>query len=323
MPLTRSIIESTVVITGASSGVGAATALTLARRGAQLVLAARSPRGLAQIGEQCRQLGADVLEVPTDTADPDAVERLAEAAQERFGHVDAWINNAGVALYGRLLDLPLDQVRRTIDVDVFGYLHGARAAVPRLRAAGGGVLIVVGSVLSEVSLPYLGAYIMAKHAVQGMADSLRQELRADGVAEVSVCTVLPGSLDTPLFAWAANQMGRQVLPPRPLSPPQEVADRIVRLLEHPRRQSFVGRASSTVMWQWRLAPALAERLLSLYGQLAQFGRPEPPSDGNLFEPVEAPRGVEGGWRLTPATLAGLPGTALAKVRHHLNGARVS
>jgi NAD(P)-dependent dehydrogenase (short-subunit alcohol dehydrogenase family) len=162
MPLTRSLIESTVVITGGSSGIGAATALTLAGRGARLVLAARSPCGLAYIGERCRGLGAPVLEVPTDTADPDAVERLAAAAQAEYGRIDAWGNNAGVAVYGRLLDLPLDQVHRTVDVDVFGYLHGARAAVPRLRAAGGGVLIMVGSVLSEVSLPYLGAYTMSK-----------------------------------------------------------------------------------------------------------------------------------------------------------------
>ncbi|MEV4410821.1 SDR family oxidoreductase [Catellatospora sp. NPDC049609] len=320
MPLTRSLTESTVVITGASSGIGAATALTLARRGTRLVLAARSERGLAEIGGQCRELGAPVLEVATDTADEQAVDRLAAAAQAEFGRIDAWVNNAGVAVYGRLLDLPMEQVRRTMEVDVFGYLYGARAAVPRLRAGGGGVLIMVASVLSETSIPYLGAYTMAKHAVLGLADGLRQELQADGIGEVSVCTVLPASVDTPLFAWAANYMGREVIPPRPMSSPQRVADRIVRLLEHPRRQSLVGTAAATVVWQWRLAPALAERLMVLYGQVAQFGRVVPSSEGNLFTPVEQPRRVDGGRRLPVAALAGIPAAAVAQVRRRLHSA---
>ncbi|GAA2367865.1 short-chain dehydrogenase [Catellatospora methionotrophica] len=305
------------MITGASSGIGAATALTLAGRGARIVLAARSPHGLTQIGQRCRLRGARVLEVPTDTADPDAVERLAAAAEAEFGRIDAWVNNAGVAVYGRLLDLPLDQVHRTVDVDVFGYLHGARAVVPRLRTAGGGVLIMVGSVLSEMSLPFLGAYSMAKHAVQGMADALRQELIADGEDRISVCTVLPSSVDTPLFAWAANYMGREIIPPRPMGAPQRVADRIVRLLEHPRRQSLVGPAAATVAWSWRLAPAVAERLLVWYGQTAQFGPPTPPWEGNLVNPVEQPRRVDGGRRVPLAALAGIPGVALSQLRHRL------
>ncbi len=308
------------MITGATSGIGAATALTLAKRHTRLVLAARSERGLPEIGDQCRRRGAPVLEVPTDTAYAEAVERLAVAAQAEFGRIDGWVNNAGVAVYGRLLDLPMAQVRRTVEVDVFGYLHGVRAAVPRLRASGGGVLIVVGSVLSEASMPYLGAYSMAKHAVQGLADALRQELRADGVDEVSVCTVLPASVDTPLFAWAANYMGREVIPPRPMCSPQRVADRIVRLLEHPRRQSLVGIGSGSVVWSWRLAPALAERLMVWYGQTAQFGRVVQSSEGNLFTPVEQPRRVDGGRRLPVAALAGIPVAVMGHLGRRLRGA---
>ncbi|MFC7760080.1 SDR family NAD(P)-dependent oxidoreductase [Catellatospora bangladeshensis] len=319
MPLTRSIIESTVVITGASSGVGAATSLTLACRGAQLVLAARSPRGLAQIGEQCRQLGADVLEVPTDTSDPDAVERLAEAAQERFGHIDAWINNAGVALYGRLLDLPLDQVRRTIDVDVFGYLHGARAAVPRLRAAGEGCWSSSARCCPRCRCLTWGRTSWPSTRCRAWPTACGRSCGPTAWTRCPCARCCRARWTRPV------RVGREPDgPPGPAAAAAEPAagggrpDRAAA--GAPRRQSFVGRAASTVMWQWRLAPALAERLLSLYGQLAQFGRPEPPSDGNLFEPVEVPREVEGGWRLTPATLATLPSAALAKVRHHLNGA---
>lgn len=263
-----------MVLTGASSGLGAATARALARRGARLVLAARS---VAPIED----LGTEVVAVPTDTSRPEDVERLAATAEERFGRIDAWVNNAAVALYGRLADIPLDQIRHTIDVDLFGYLYGARAAIPRLRAAGGGVLLMVGSVLAEVTFPYQGAYNIAKHGVLGMCNTLRQELRADGV---SVCAVLPGPMDTPLFSHAGNHTGRALRPPPPVNRPERVAERIVRVLQNPRRQVHAGLGMSLLSWQWRLAPGLTERILDAYGRRTMFvtDRAAPPTAGNLY-----------------------------------------
>ncbi|MDI1460662.1 SDR family oxidoreductase [Catellatospora sp. KI3] len=307
MPLTRSLPQSSVVVTGASSGIGAATALLLARRGARLTLTARDPHGLAEITDACRRVGALVAAVPLDVTDPDAVTRLAATARHRHGRLDAWINNAAVALYGSLLDTPLDEIRRTFDVDLYGYLHGARAAAPHLREAGGGVLVMVGSLLSELSMPHIGAYAVAKHAVLGLSDALRQELRGD---RISVCAVLPGSVDTPLFGWAANRTGRAVRPAGPVVSPGRVAWRIARLLESPRRQVHVGQAAALAALQWRLAPGLVERVCAWYGRDAHFvpDRTAPPSTGNLFEPVPGGRRVTGGWRGRDATRAGAPAT---------------
>jgi NAD(P)-dependent dehydrogenase (short-subunit alcohol dehydrogenase family)/uncharacterized protein YndB with AHSA1/START domain len=227
-----------------------------------------------------------VIAVPTDTADPAQVERLAAAAEREYGRIDAWVNNAGVAAYGALLDLPLEEVRRIVDVDLFGYLYGARAAVPRLRAAGGGVLVMVASMLSEVTFPYLGAYNIAKHGVLALCDTLRQELRLDGAGEVSVCAVLPAVFETPLYARAGNRTGRALRPPPPAAPAVLAGRRIVRLLEHPRRQVRVGGAASTLAAQWRLAPAFTERLLGWYASRAQFrrGHEAASTSGNLFQP---------------------------------------
>jgi NAD(P)-dependent dehydrogenase (short-subunit alcohol dehydrogenase family) len=298
MPLTRPLPESVVVITGASSGIGAATALALAQRGARLVLAARGEHPLREVAENCVRLGAEALPVPTDVADPDQVERLAVTAEERFGRIDAWVNGAAVAMYGRLLDAPLPELRRAVDVDLFGYLYGARAAVPRMRAAGGGVLVMISSVLGETAVPYLGAYNISKHALIGLADTLRQDLRADGVSEISVCSVLPGSVDTPLFQQAANRVGRLARPLPPVNSPAQVAERIVRLIESPRRQVYVGRGAAVLSWQRRLAPGVTERLLGRYARWGQFvrGRLTRPTTGNLFGSRLRRFRVGGGWR---------------------------
>lgn len=298
MPLTSDLSNSVVVITGAGSGVGSATAQALSRRGARVVLAGRRASPLSQVAEQCRMLGSEAVPVPTDVADPEAVERLADVAEDSFGRVDAWINNAAVAVFGRLMDAPLDDLRRSIEIDLMGYLYGARTAVPRLRSAGGGVLVMVSSVLGEVSVPYLGSYNIAKHGVLGLCDTLRQELRSEGVPEVSVSAVLPSSIDTPLFNRAANYTGRAVRPVPPVNPPERIANRIVRVLESPRRQVYAGLGAAPLGWQWRVAPGLTERLLAWYGRNAQFqgDRRARHSQGNVVTSDGATAQLTGGWR---------------------------
>lgn len=298
MALTRPLSDSVVVVTGASSGIGAATSLALARRGARLVLAARGERALRDVAERCRRRGAQAVPVVTDIADPHQVQRLAETAEQRFGRIDAWINNASVAAFGRLLETPLPELRQAIEINLFGYLYGARAAVPRIQKAGGGVLVMVSSALGEISVPYLGGYNIAKHGLIGLADTLRQELRADGTPGVSVCTVLPGSVDTLLFQRAGNRIGRPARPLPPVNRAERVAERIVRVLESPRRQVYVGRGSAVLGWQWRLAPGFTERVMGRYARRAQFvrGRTQRPTTGNLFGSGLRRLRVSGGWR---------------------------
>lgn len=304
MPLSRPLDESVVVITGASGGIGAATALALAARGTRLVLAARREPALAEIAARCATAGGRALTVPTDVTDPTAVAALADGAVSEFGRIDGWVNNASVAVYGPLHELPLDEVRRVIEVNVLGYVYGAQAAVTHMRRDGG-VLVNVASVLGKVTTPYMAPYTMAKHAVRAMSASLRQDLRAEGVRGISVSTVLPASIDTPFYRNAANHTGRVVGPLPPVYQPSVVARVIVRSLEHPRREAFAGSIGHVLAAQWGLAPGLTERLLAWYGRTALKDGAAQDGAGTLFEPSNRPASVSGGWGGRGGLVSGL------------------
>ncbi|WP_422736756.1 SDR family oxidoreductase [Micromonospora sp. WMMD729] len=317
-PLTRSLDDSTVVITGASSGIGTATAYALARRGAAVVLAARSEQALEQVAQRCRQLGGQALAVPTDVTDLDSVRRLAERAVVEFGRVDAWVNNAAVSAVGLFDEIPVAEFRRVLEVNLLGTVHGIKAALPYLEAAGGGVLVNNASVLAEVAMPYQSAYNAAKHGIRGLADTVRQELRVTGRGQISVCTVLPATIDTPFFRHAANHSGRELVPPPPIYPPEVVAQTIVRLLRRPRREAYAGGAARLLGLQWRLAPALVERTLGWYAHRTQFGPgTRLDSTGNVFH-ADGQASRDGGWhgrrrqlvRMTAAFGLAAAGTAV-------------
>lgn len=329
MPLTRSLDAATVVITGASSGIGTATAYALARQRAAVVLAARSEAALVRVAERCRELGGRALVVPTDVTDAASVERLADRAAAEFGRIDAWINNAAVSAVGLFDEIPVAEFRRVLEVNLLGAVHGIRAALPHLGAAGGGVVVNNASVLAEVAMPYQSAYNATKHGLRGLADTVRQELRVTGRAAISICTVLPASIDTPFFRHVANHSGREVTPPPPVYPPEMVATTIVRLLRRPRREVYAGSAARLIGLQWRLAPALAERTLGWYAHKTQFGpgaRPE--TAGNVFR-ADADGRRDGGWhgrrrqliRMTAAFGLAAAGTAVGTMAARTRRAR--
>ncbi|MER7458545.1 SDR family oxidoreductase [Micromonospora sp. NPDC126480] len=295
MPLTRNLADAVVVVTGASSGIGTATAYALASRGAAVVLAARSDPALRQVAQRCRELGGRALVVPTDVTDPAAVQRLAARAAEEFGHLDGWVNNAAVAAVGLFDEIPVEEFRRVLEVNLLGTAYGIRAALPHLAAAGGGVIVNNASVLAEVAMPYQSAYNATKHGIRGLADTIRQELRVTGRGDISVCTVLPATIDTPYYRHAANHSGRELTPPPPVYPPEVVAHTIVRMLRRPRREAYAGGAARLIGLQWRVAPALAERVLGWYAHRTQFGpAARLDSSGNVFTP-DAAAEHEGGW----------------------------
>lgn len=316
---------ATVVITGASSGIGRATAVAFAAKGANVVLAARRAHALEEAAEECARAGGRGLAVPTDVTDPDAVEALSRAAVDRFGRLDVWVNNAVAGVWARFEEVPLEDFRQVIDTALWGYIHGARAALPRFRQAGRGVLINNASVLATVSVPYASPYVVAKHGVRGLGMTLRQELALDRARRIHVCTVMPATIDTPFFQHSANYMGRAVKAMPPVYTPERVARAIVNCARWPRREVFVGNVARLAYQQFKLMPGTTERaMMHLADKQALPRRSEaPPTPGAVHEPMVEGTEPEGGWhgkrktrtrRLASAGVAGMLGLALARRR---------
>lgn len=294
--MTKRLSESVVVITGASSGIGRATALECARKGATVVLAARGEEGLQTAARECEAFGARTLVVPTDTSDEEAVKNLARQAIDNFGRIDVWVNDAAVSLFGRFEESPMDVYRQVIETNLFGYILGARAAIAHFRKQGSGVLINVASVVAGAPQPYTSAYVTSKYAVRALGASLRMELSLDQADDIHVCTVMPATIDTPLFQHAANYTGRGVKPLPPVYPAEHVARTIAALVENPQREVVVGSAGRVFLWLNRVAPSLYEYVAArqvnrshLTEERTQF------TPGNVFSPMPQYASVSGGW----------------------------
>ena len=290
----RQIQGAVVVITGASSGIGRATALAFAGLGARLVLAARGPAALGEVERACRARGAQVLVVPTDITDAAAVEQLAKQAGQRFGGVDVWVQAAATMIAGPLGTEPVEELRRLVEVNVVGATLSARSALATFQAQGHGTLVIVGSLLGLVPNPQVPLYSMTKYATRGLALNLRQAVA--GHPGIHVCLVLPGPVDTPIFQRSANHTGRQLRAIPPAYAPERVAAAIVGCARRPRRQTTAGTVSYLLLASHRVAPRLTDWAVARWSA-ATLTRPTPTPDttGALFAPVPI-AGVHGGWR---------------------------
>jgi short-subunit dehydrogenase len=296
-----------VVLTGASSGIGHATALALAREGVHLVLAARGEEGLQSVADECEQIGGRPLTVPVDVADGEAVARLAEFVLERFGRIDVWINNVGVGAVGLFEDTPLQAHRRVIETNLIGHLNGAHAAISHFKARRRGTLINMISLGGWVPSPLGAAYTASKFGLRGLSEALRAEV--SGLPDVHVCAVYPTFVDTPGFAHGANYTGKHLEPPSPLVDPWEVARAMVALIHSPRATTSIG----SVAWPARAIHAaapdpVARCTFSLTRRALERARPTAVSDGNLFEPSDG-HAIEGGYRRSHRTAAWVAGSA--------------
>jgi NAD(P)-dependent dehydrogenase (short-subunit alcohol dehydrogenase family) len=298
-----------IVITGASSGIGRATALAFAREGARLVLAARGRDALDVVQRECARLGTESLVVPTDVTDAKAVQALADAALSRFGEIDVWINNVGVGAVGRFDVVPIEAHRRVIETNLLGHMHGAYAVLPYFRRRRRGTLINMISVGGWASAPYAAAYTASKFALRGLSESLRAELSS--FDDIHVCEVYPTFVDTPGVSHGANYTGKRIKPPPPLVDPRTVADTLVELSKTPRPSVSIG----SVAWPARLAhtvaPDLVGRMSTWLADIAfRRAHPSPISDGNLFAPSQG-HAIDGGYRASRR--GSLGGTVLAAV----------
>lgn len=289
------LYDTVVVITGASSGVGRATAHAFARQGASLVLTARAPDPLDDVVAECAACGGRAVAIPADVADADAMGRVADAAAERFGGLDVWVNNAGLGVVGRFDQVPLEAHRRVIETNLLGYMNGAYAALPHFIEQEHGTLINNVSIGGFVPTPYAAAYAASKFGVRAFSNSLRQELQA--WPDIHVCAVYPFFMDTPGVQHGANYTGRALQPAPPVYAPERTAQAIVDLVTRPRREVVVGAMARLAKWQYQLAPALVEwglaRFIEFYLSRAE---PSPVTAGNLYQPMPERAAVHGGWR---------------------------
>jgi NAD(P)-dependent dehydrogenase (short-subunit alcohol dehydrogenase family) len=280
-----------VVITGASSGLGRATAYQLAEHGCRLVLAARRVDELEKTAQGCRERGGEAMVVETDVTSEDAVKRLVAAAIDRWGRIDLWINNAGVTLFARIEEGDLADHRRVIETNLFGAIHGARAVVPVFRRQRSGTMINVASVLSKVGNPFVPSYTISKFGLAGLSEALRVELAEH--PDIHVCTLYPYAIDTPHFEDGANALGLQASAMPPMQSPEAIARALVGLARRPRRHRFVPRIAVLGLAAHWMFPRLTERLLLRALWRFHLGRVEPTTDGNLFEPASGEATVHG------------------------------
>jgi short-subunit dehydrogenase len=261
----KPLSEQVVVITGATSGVGLATARAAAARGAKLVLTARNEEALRAIQADLSAKGAGVAFAVADVADRQALQAVADLAVERFGGFDTWVNNAGVSIFGGLLKTPIEDQRRLFETNYWGLVNGSLIAVEHLKArSGGGALINVGSALGDVALPPQGAYSASKHAVKGFTNALRMELVGQR-APVSVSLIKPSALDTPYKDHARNLTGMAVRNPPPVYGASLAAQAILHAAEHRVRELSVGGGGKVLAIANAVAPFLTEPLLAAMG----------------------------------------------------------
>lgn len=283
------------MVTGASSGIGRATAHAFAKDGARLVLAARSAETLQEVAAECAKRGAEVITVPTDISDESQVQTLMSSAVEAFGRVDVCVANASVSSYGTFETTPPEVFRRIVETNLFGPVHTARAVLPHFRSQGQGTLILIGSLYSKITSPYISPYVISKFGLLGLTEVLRQELRK--AKDIHVCLVLPATIDTPIYQHAANYTGKRVHPLPPAASAHRVAKAILRNAQRPRPVRVVGQIQRTFIPVHSFFPRFYDQCVNpVMDLLALRKDPTPHSSGTVFTPDPSSNQITGNWR---------------------------
>ena len=270
----KKLSDQVIVITGASSGIGLVTARMAAKRGARLVLNARNAEALQRVSNEINATGGKAIHVVGDVGRFEDVQKIADEAIRHFGGFDTWVNNAGVSIYGRMVDQSLADQRQLFETNYWGVVHGSLVACAHLRN-NGGALINVGSVLSDVAIPIQGTYCATKHAVKGYTNALRLELEKEG-APISVTLIKPSTIDTPYTKHAKNLMPVEPQNPPPVYAPEPVAEAILHCAEHSERDVVVGGGGKVLVEAGHYAPRLTDKVIeAAMFDVQQSDRPKP------------------------------------------------
>jgi short-subunit dehydrogenase len=323
-------MNSIVVVTGATAGVGRATAREFARKGCRLGLIARGQDQLDATAAELRDMGAEVCAVAADMADADAVERAAERIETDLGPIDIWVNNAMTSVFSPVKEMKPEEYRRVTEVTYLGQVYGTLAALKRMLPRDRGAIILVGSALAYRGIPLQSSYCAAKHAIQGFFDSLRPELIHDG-SHVRATMIQMPAMNTPQFQWVKSRLPNKPQPVPPIFQPEVAAEVIVWAAHHDRREIFVGMPTVEAIVANKLEPGMLDRYLAKTGFKSQ--QTEEPADpnrpDNLWEPAPGDFGAHGpfddrarnwspqvwatlhrSWILAGVGVAGALGTAL-------------
>ncbi len=286
----------TVVVTGASAGIGRATARLFGERGARVGLIARGQAGLAGAARDVEDAGGTAFTVSADVADYEQVTGAAAQIEERFGPIDVWINAAFTSVFAPFSDITAEEFRRVTDVSYLGFVYGTMAALARMRPRGRGTIVQVGSALGERSIPLQSAYCGAKHAINGFTSSLRCELLHEN-SGVQVTVVQMPAVNTPQFSWVRSKMPNHPQPVPPIYQPEVAARGVVFAADHPRRKQYwVGASTTVTIAANRLIPALLDRYLARtgYGSQQTAQAAEPGRRDNLLQPIDGINGHDHG-----------------------------
>jgi short-subunit dehydrogenase len=279
-----------VVITGASAGVGRAIVQAFARRGAHIGLLARGQAGLEGAQRDVESAGGQALVIPTDTADTEQVEAAAAKVEETFGPIDIWINVAMASVFSPVKEMKPEEYKRVTEVTYLGYIYGTLAALHRMLPRDRGRIIQIGSALAYRGIPLQSAYCGAKHAIQGFTESVRSELLHDK-SNVKITMVQLPAVNTPQFGWVKNRLPHKAQPVPPIYQPEVIADAVTYVVDHYRRQLYVGLSTVIVIQANKLLPGIGDRYLGRTGfksqQTDQAADPNAPN--NLWQPVDEKR----------------------------------
>lgn len=282
-------MNQVVVVTGASGGIGRAVARAFGQRGAKVALLARGERGLSAAADEIRQEGGTALPLSVDVADFDQVDRAAEQIESTLGPIDVWVNDAFTSVFAPFDEIRPDEFRRVTEVSYLGYVHGTLAALARMKPRNRGVIVQVGSALAYRGIPLQAAYCAAKHAIQGMHESLRCELLHEG-SGVRVTMVQMPAVNTPQFSWVRAKLPKRPQPVPPIYQPEVAANAVLYAADHPRRREYwVGGSTMGTLAANAIAPGLLDRYLARTGfrsQQTDEAR-DPDQPANLWQPADA------------------------------------